>query len=108
MPTAWRRAAPAASADHAKSWRDNWRELPMRRHRPASHAAAMNPQTTRDLIEIGRDREAATNALGGPMNGVQQLEQVAPLLGALVGNIGDADLGRPTPCAAFDVAGVLE
>jgi uncharacterized protein (TIGR03086 family) len=68
----------------------------------------MNPQSTRDLIAIGRDREAAANALGGPMTGVQQLEQVAPLLGALVSNITDADLGRPTPCAAFDVAGVLE
>lgn len=42
------------------------------------------------------------------MDGVQQLEQVAPMLGAIVGNIGDADLTRPTPCAKFAVADVLE
>ena len=42
------------------------------------------------------------------MDGVQQLEQVAPMLGAIVGNISDDDLGRPTPCANFDVAGILE
>ena len=42
------------------------------------------------------------------MDGVQQLEQIAPLLGEVVGNISDADLGRTTPCAKFDVAGILE
>jgi uncharacterized protein (TIGR03086 family) len=68
----------------------------------------MTPQRIRDLIAIGRDRDAVAAALGGPMDGVQQLEQVAPLLGAIVGNIGDADLTRPTPCAKFAVADVLE
>jgi uncharacterized protein (TIGR03086 family) len=68
----------------------------------------MTDVRTNDLIAIGRDREAVATALGGTVDGVQQLEQVAPLLGELVSNISDADLGRPTPCANFDVAGVLE
>jgi uncharacterized protein (TIGR03086 family) len=63
---------------------------------------------TDELITVGRDREAVQSALGGTVTGVQQLEQVAPLLGAIVGNLTDADLGRTTPCANFDVAGVLE
>jgi uncharacterized protein (TIGR03086 family) len=42
------------------------------------------------------------------MDGVQQLDQIAPMLGEIVGHLSDADLGRPTPCAKFDVAGVLE
>src|SRR5689334_1644535 len=69
----------------------------------------MNEQaSTRDLITIGRDREAAASALGGTVDGVQQLDQIAPMLGALVSNIGEDDLGRPTPCAKFAVADVLE
>ena len=68
----------------------------------------MTEQATRDLIAIGRDREAAAAALGGTVNGVQQLEQIAPMLGAIVGNIDDGDLQRPTPCARFAVADVLE
>ena len=68
----------------------------------------MNEQTTRDLIAIGRDREAAVRALGGTVDGVQQLDQIAPILGEIVGNITEADLTRPTPCAKFAVADVLE
>ncbi|HUR78716.1 MAG TPA: TIGR03086 family metal-binding protein [Acidimicrobiales bacterium] len=63
---------------------------------------------TNELITIGRDREAAQSALGATVDGVQQLEQIAPMLGAIVGNVTDADLERPTPCANFDVAGILE
>jgi uncharacterized protein (TIGR03086 family) len=67
-----------------------------------------NTTTTNDLIAVGRDREAVESALGHALDGVQQLEQIAPILGAIVGNLTDADLARPTPCANFDVAGVLE
>jgi uncharacterized protein (TIGR03086 family) len=63
---------------------------------------------TNDLITLGRDREAVAAALGGAMDGVQQLEQIAPMLGAIVSNITEADLARPTPCAKFAVADVLE
>jgi uncharacterized protein (TIGR03086 family) len=68
----------------------------------------MNERATRDLINIGRDREAAASALGGTMDGVQQLDQIAPMLGTLVSNISDDDLARPTPCAKFAVTDVLE
>lgn len=78
----------------------------------------MTDAHTDELVALGRDREAATSAArrdsrltnpkGDAMTGVQQFEQVAPSLFALVDNLGEADLGRPTPCAAFDVAGVLE
>ena len=42
------------------------------------------------------------------MTGLQLLDQVGPTLVELVGNLDDDDLGRPTPCAKFDVTGVLE
>jgi uncharacterized protein (TIGR03086 family) len=67
----------------------------------------MTQPQTKDLIAIGRDREAAAAALG-TVDGVAQLEQIAPLLAGIVGSLADADLGRPTACAKFDVAGVLE
>ena len=65
-------------------------------------------EQTKQLIAIGRDREAATAGLGGTVDGVQQLDQIAPMLVAIVGNIGDDDLTRATPCAKFTVADVLE
>jgi uncharacterized protein (TIGR03086 family) len=78
------------------------------------------------LISVGRDREAAALAAeldrrraasaregvpdqGGPdMDGVRQLEEIMPLLVALVDNISDEQLGAPTPCAAFTVTSLLE
>ena len=42
------------------------------------------------------------------MDGVQQLDQIIPQLERLVEGIDSAQLGLPTPCAKFDVAGVLE
>ena len=76
-----------------------------------------------EMIEAGRDREAAelgargllTSAtaasnqpIGGPMDPLSQLDQLAPLLVGVVGAISADQLDRPTPCAEFTVRGVLE
>ncbi len=76
-----------------------------------------------ELIEAGRDREAAelgarlilasataasTKPIGGPMDPLSQLDQLAPLLAGVVGGISADQLARPTPCAEFTVRGVLE
>ena len=68
----------------------------------------MTELDTNDLIAIGRDREAVTSALGGAMTGLQLLNEVGPTLMGVINNLSEEDLGRPTPCANFDVAGVLE
>lgn len=41
------------------------------------------------------------------MTGLQLFDAVGPVLKSVVGNIGDDDLTRATPCAKLDVAGVL-
>lgn len=79
----------------------------MRRVRAVTDDANMTKQTN-ELIALGRDREAVASALGGPVDGVQRLEGVMTLLKQVAGNISEEDLGRPTPCAKFDVEGVLE
>jgi uncharacterized protein (TIGR03086 family) len=79
-----------------------------------------------ELIALGRDREAvdaATRQLGaqrvtdnlgdfvtggGAMDGVQQLDQIIPLLESLVAEIAPQQLTASTPCANFTVSGVLE
>jgi uncharacterized protein (TIGR03086 family) len=75
-----------------------------------------------ELIEAGRDREAAelgargvltpaaasTHPSGGSMDPLSQLDQLAPLLADVVGGISPGQLDRPTPCAEFTVRGVLE
>jgi uncharacterized protein (TIGR03086 family) len=61
---------------------------------------------TDELVTLGRDRDAVRSALAA--DGVQQLEQIAPMLGDIVSHLSAADLGRPTPCAKFAVADVLE
>jgi uncharacterized protein (TIGR03086 family) len=76
-----------------------------------------------ELIEAGRDREAAmcgalgghvdpathpTNPNGGTMDPLVQLGQLGPVLANVVGGITPDDLDRPTPCAEFTVRGVLE
>ena len=42
------------------------------------------------------------------MDPLSQLDQLAPLLAAVVGGISADQLDRPTPCAEFTVRGVLE
>jgi uncharacterized protein (TIGR03086 family) len=65
-----------------------------------------------ELIEHGRDREAAALAsspkAGGPMDVPTQLDQLGPVLGGVVGNITPDQLDNQTPCTEFTVRGVLE
>lgn len=79
-----------------------------------------------DLIQAGRDREAARRGAlggsaspatdpddpyqldGGTMDPLAQLDQLAPLLGNVVGGIRPDQLDQPTPCEEFTVRGVLE
>ena len=67
---------------------------------------------TQQLINLGRDREALAAATRqgppGAMDGAEQLDQVMPLLVAVVGRIEPGQLADPTPCANFTVAGVLD
>jgi uncharacterized protein (TIGR03086 family) len=69
------------------------------------------------LMEHGRDREAAALAvqhLSGPtpqgesMDPLDQLDQLVPVLGGVVANIGPDQLNAPTPCTQFTVRSVLE
>jgi uncharacterized protein (TIGR03086 family) len=89
-----------------------------------------------ELILAGRDREAAqlgasrataeaanvdevasvadlagvpaADPNGGPMDPLTQLDQLGPVVAGVVGEITPDQLDRPTPCADFTVAGVLE
>jgi uncharacterized protein (TIGR03086 family) len=70
------------------------------------------------LLSYGRDREAAELAarhLGTPpttqgatMGPLEQLDLLAPRLGAVIAGIGDDQLDAPTPCTEFTVTGVLD
>jgi uncharacterized protein (TIGR03086 family) len=63
------------------------------------------------LITLGRDREAvaaATIHRGEEMDGVQQLDELMPLLHGLVHHISPRQLDDRTPCTNFTVSGVLE
>lgn len=42
------------------------------------------------------------------MDPLTQFDQLGPVLGGVVANLTPDQLDRPTPCAAFDVRGVLE
>jgi uncharacterized protein (TIGR03086 family) len=85
--------------------------------------SATSDRRVSELIERGRDREAAV--LGGapapgsdddhdpdhggtPMDPLAQLDELGPLLMQVVGAISPADLDRPTPCSELTVHGVLE
>jgi uncharacterized protein (TIGR03086 family) len=72
-----------------------------------------------ELIELGRDREAAELAAddrttdhrrdpGGTMDVFMQLDELGPVLGGVVSNITSDDLDEPTPCARFTVRDVLD
>lgn len=68
------------------------------------------------LIQLGRDREAAELAgqcptptdKGTAMDPCTQIDAILPLLCDLVAPLEGAQLDAPTPCANFDVRGVLQ
>lgn len=72
-------------------------------------------ETMRMLIAHGRDREAAalgSNRMiaaptGDVMDPIRQLDEVIPALIDVVSGIGPDQLGSPTPCADYDIGGVL-
>ena len=91
-----------------------------------SHQRSAPTPSIIELIALGRDREAVDAATrdwraqpapsrpnkfierGEPMDGVQQLDKIIPLLEALVDQIRPDQLQGPTPCAKFTVSSVLE
>jgi uncharacterized protein (TIGR03086 family) len=109
---------------------NRWNERPMRPAGPPPHTRDVNePDVTRsrvrratELIELGRDREAAlladastgpvgddrSRTRGGLMDVLSQLDDLGPVLGGVVGEISPDELDNPTPCANFTVRGVLE
>jgi uncharacterized protein (TIGR03086 family) len=80
----------------------------------------MTELSTDELLARGRDREAVDKlaaALQAPvrtadegktMDGVQQLDEIIPLLRRVVAGLTPAQYDDPTPCRAFTVEGVLE
>ena len=77
------------------------------------HASDAHRDSTEDLIVLGRDREAVAaatrgNNQGETMDGVQQLDEIIPLIEKVVEQIRPDQLDHPTACAEFTVAGVLE
>jgi uncharacterized protein (TIGR03086 family) len=87
-----------------------------------SEVAGPTVRRVTELIEFGRDREAAELAdsqagqvedlglgtLGGLMDVLSQLDELGPLLMRTVDGITPDQLDDPTPCAALTVRGVLE
>jgi uncharacterized protein (TIGR03086 family) len=74
------------------------------------HIGPVGSQSVVELIELGRDREAAELAQrqGATMDVINQLDQLGPLLDDVVGRISADQLGNSTACAEYDVRGVLE
>lgn len=78
--------------------------------------AADTVRRVSELIELGRDREAAELAArgdvattaGGPMDVLTQFDELAPLLMGTVTAITPDQLDDATPCEKFSVRGVLE
>jgi uncharacterized protein (TIGR03086 family) len=91
-----------------------------------AEVASTGRRRVTELIQLGRDREAAelADALaaagtdpvgddapenrGGPMDVLSQLDELGPLLAGVVGRISPDQLDHPTPCTEFTVRGVLE
>jgi uncharacterized protein (TIGR03086 family) len=66
-----------------------------------------------ELIELGRDREAAKRGAshgrhGAAMDPLTQFDRLGEPLGTVIAGISADQLDRPTPCADFTVRGVLE
>ncbi len=101
-----------------------------------SHSSRPISRRVGELIGLGRDREAAelgveaaelgveaaelglahsdtiaearSGTRGGPMDVLEQLDQLGPVLALVVGGIRSDQLDNPTPCAKFTVRGVLD
>jgi uncharacterized protein (TIGR03086 family) len=87
-----------------------------------SRSSKRRSRTVAELIELGLDRDAAELAVaeslamdesliqaeGGQMDVLDQLDELGPLLAAVVGGIRVDQLDNPTPCAKFTVRGVLD
>jgi uncharacterized protein (TIGR03086 family) len=85
--------------------------------RTLSAVTARGVDRVGELIELGRDREAAELGVfdddrgtmrGGSMDVLSQLDELGPLLSEVIQTITPEDLDRTTPCADFTVRGVLE
>jgi len=80
----------------------------------AHDAEPSSPRRVLELIQLGRDREAAElghrvhSTQGRPMDVRSQLEELGPELARVVGGISADKLDNATPCANFTVRGVLE
>ena len=77
-------------------------------------ARADGPRNVTELIDAGRDREAAelgaarrSTSEGAAMDPITQLQQLGPHLSGVVAGITPGQLVNPTPCAEFTVRGVL-
>lgn len=75
---------------------------------------AADAVSVRELIELGRDREAAKLAddrkqtRGEKMDVLRQLDELGPLLSGVMAALQPDELDRPTPCSEYTVRGVLE
>jgi uncharacterized protein (TIGR03086 family) len=76
----------------------------------ASDTRTVTEPNVAELIQLGRDREAAelASAGGTSMDVLTQLGELGPHLGGVVANISPGQLENPSPCSAFTVRGVLE
>jgi uncharacterized protein (TIGR03086 family) len=89
--------------------------------RPSDSSSPISRRVAK-LIELGLDRDAAELAgsescsidgaqsptEGGPVDVLDQLDQLGPVLATVAGGIRADQLDNPTPCAKFTVRGVLD